>query len=317
MKYSIDFVLKVNETFHNMEGNKYYHPECVQTETHRWQKIGKLIGKNPDKKNILDVGSGLGFVPLQIAPYLKEKDLLICSDISSNLLEICEKKIAEKRFKCSLDYLKLDGKNFNIESNKLDYITLNSVLHHIPNFNTFFKEINRILKINGNLIIGHEPNKYFLDSRFLWYNFRFLHLLMNPKDFIIKSLKMLRIYKNRKKKNQNINSKNISVNEQLDKINIKLINEKIIKNPLTLGELTEIVDIHSPTAGGFHREKGIDLSNIIDNYLTNFKIEFFESYNHLLKLSNRNRFTKIYNNLLHQIFPIKGAIFFSILKKTH
>ena len=315
MKYSVDFVLKVNEVFHNIEGDEYSHPECVHTETRRWQKIGKLIGKNPEKKIILDIGSGLGFIPLQIAPYLKETDLFICSDLSSNLLEICRERIIEKKFRCSSNFLKVDGKRYKIESNKLDYITLNSVLHHIPNFETFFKEVDRMLKTNGRLILGHEPNKFFLDNPLLWYNFRFLHFLFNPKVLFIKVSKILRLYKTGKKKIQNFTGKNEGINEQLIKINNTLLNEKIIKQPLTLGELTEIVDIHSPTAGGIHREKGIDISNIIETYLPNFKVEFFESYNHILKLSHRNKITKIYDNLLKRIFPTKGAIFFTVLKK--
>ncbi len=316
MKFSAEFVLKVNEIFHNIEGIEYCHPECVKIESFRWQKVGKLISKNLKEKTILDVGSGLGFVPLQIVSYLKENDLLICSDLSSNLLEICKNRIIKKNFKCKLDFLKLDGRKYNIESSKLDYITVNSVLHHIPNFPAFFKEINRILKINGKIIICHEPNKLFSNNPFLWYNFRIIHLLSNPRELLITILKLLKLYKIGKKIISRSKKENELISDKLSKINKHLLNQDIIKLALTLGELTEIVDFLSPTAGGFHREKGIELSKIIENYIPNFKIEFFESYNHILKFSYKNKITRLYDRILHRIFPNKGALFFTILKKV-
>ena len=143
----------------------------------------------------MDVGSGTGLVPLQIGKFLKEGDLLICSDISAEILNICKKNLAKNNLKCQTKFLKIDGKKYEIKSESINFITLNSVLHHIPNFSTFFKELNRILKLNGYIIIGHEPNKLFTKNKFLWYNFRILFLLFNPRLLIINILKKMKLLK--------------------------------------------------------------------------------------------------------------------------
>jgi len=317
MKYPIELVLKVNEIFHDVEGSDYYHSDIIKYESIRWQKIGKqFIANNTKKINLLDIGSGTGFVPLQIGRFLKNKDLVVCSDLSEILLNVCKKKISKKGFKCKFSFLKIDGKSYNLESEKFNYITLNSVLHHIPNFSTFFKEINRMLKKNGQIIIGHEPNKLFTNHKFLWYNFRFFYLLFRPKELLIAILKIFRIYSIIKMNYYRFfNHNKTNSNEKVKYVNKHLLSEGIIKEPLTRSQITEIVDIHSPTAGGFHQERGINIFKILKTYLPNFKIVNFESYNHLKRMSFKNFFTKRYDSFLRKKYPLRGATFFVILKK--
>ena len=50
----------------------------------------------------------------------------------------------------------VDALNTNFDSNSFDYIICSHMIHHIAYPMKFFKEMNRILKKNGKLII-HEP----------------------------------------------------------------------------------------------------------------------------------------------------------------
>jgi len=144
MIYSIDQILKINEIFHDVEAVDYYHPDIMKYESIHWQKIGEKIIKNKKKPiTILDIGTGKGFVPLQIGRFLTQKDLLFLSDISSNLFNECRKNLEKESKLYRSKFIKCDGKIYNLEPNTIDII---SVLHHIPNFSNFFKEINKLLK---------------------------------------------------------------------------------------------------------------------------------------------------------------------------
>lgn len=317
MKYNYDLVLKINEIYHDVEGQEYEkkHPEIFNDELVRWERAAKLfIANNQQKINLLDIGSGTGFVPLTIGNFLKEGDLFICSDVSSKILNVCRKNIENNKFACSFDYLKLDGRKINLESEKFDYITLNSVLHHIPNLSGFFEEVNRLLKVGGLLIVAHEPNKIFYDNVFLLNNYRMIDFLLNPKKLIVQILKKSGLFNIVRKffkhfKEESGNSRIIN------EVNQRLLEDGVIKSNLTGDQIIEIIDIHSPTAGGFHKERGIDIQTILKDYLSNFKLQYLETYNHLCKISSQNKFTRRYNNFLKRKYSENGSLFFAVFCK--
>lgn len=314
-RYETEFVLKVNELYHDVEAIEYKsrHDEIFVDEVARWQVIGeKFIAGSAAKIRLLDIGSGTGFVPLQIGGFLKEDATLICSDISATILNACMKEISSHKFKCCFEYVKLDGQKINLTSNSLDYITLNSVLHHIPNQATFFKEINRLLKTGGYLIIGHEPNRPFYSHRFLWNNYRYVSFVVYPRQFVLSILRRFGLTQIAAGLKPEVKTES----KLVEGVNKRLLQEGIIKTPLSGSRLTEIVDIHSPTAGGYHKDKGIDISEIIKEQLPNFSIEYFDTYNHLCKVSSKNRFTKCYDSALRSGFPKTGATFMAVLRKV-
>ena len=85
----------------------------------------------------LEVGAGAGFSKI----FTKNKSILI-SDFSNDT---------------HLDIKNLDAQNTKLKSKSFDYIIAANMIHHLPYPMKFFKEMNRILKKNGKLII-FEPN---------------------------------------------------------------------------------------------------------------------------------------------------------------
>lgn len=319
IQYSKEFILKVNEIYHDVEGKEYQniHPEIFEDEVYRWQEIGeRFFNGKIAKQVVLDIGTGTGFIPSNIAKFLKDDDLFIRSDMSNNMLDVCVHNIEQQNFKCNFRYVKLDGKKIPLPSDSVNCITLNSVLHHIPDFNGFFEEVNRILQINGYLIIGHEPNKLFYTHHFLWNNYRIVSLLVEPKRIIAEILIKLRLMEffmklygffSPEMKNQIFLAR---------KVNMYLLEKKLIEKELSYSQIAEIVDIHSPTAGFYyHANRGIEIGNVISEYLSNFKLLHLESYNHLCKVSNKNIFTKKYDTFLKKRYPDKGSSFLIALVK--
>ena len=318
MDYPIELVLRVNEIYHDVEGRDYEdrHPEIFAGEAARWKTIGRgLLAEDFSQVRLLDVGTGTGFVPLQIGPFLKKHDQLICSDVSANMLRVCEANLSHK-FEFPIEYLKLDGKTIDLASDSLDYVTLNSVLHHIPDLSIFFKEIDRLMRIDGRLIICHEPNRRFYAHGFLWHNSRLTELLMSPKKLIGLMLRRLGLY-DLVRKVYKVSDRGVQRHQRIAvDVNRRLLEERLIDIPLSSNQVAEIVDIHSPTAGGGrHKDRGIDVSEIVVRHLPDFEVESLETYGHLPEVS-RNRIVRWYDSVLARVFPDAGSTLLVVLRKT-
>ena len=81
----------------------------------------------------LEVGSGAGFTKF----FIKNKNLKL-SDISTD---------------DHLDYKNIDAQKTKFEDASFDYVIASNMIHHMPFPVKFFREMNRILKKNGKLII--------------------------------------------------------------------------------------------------------------------------------------------------------------------
>lgn len=305
-------VLRINELYHDIEDSDYEHkhPEIFMDEQLRWDMLAQnYFSKISKKLNILDIGSGTGFVPLTIGKHLKITDFVICSDISRNILNTCAKNVIKKQFKCAFSFIKLDGNNINLPDNFVDYITLNSVLHHIPDLKQFFKEVNRLLDVNGRIIICHEPNRYFYNHFFMFNNYRFLSLFFYPKHFLASILRKLGLYNFFKKVYSGFNKESKKYTEIALKINNQLMREGLIYEPLDYDKILSMVDIHSPSSGA---GKGISIDQI-RSHLPNFKVEIYETYNHLCKIKRLKR----YECWLKKRFSNQGSCLMVVLRKDY
>ena len=89
----------------------------------------------------IEVGSGAGFAKY----FIKNKDFKL-TDISNDE---------------HLDYKNIDAQNTNFENESFDYVIASNMIHHMPYPIKFFREMNRILKKNGKLIIFESYSSVF------------------------------------------------------------------------------------------------------------------------------------------------------------
>lgn len=242
VEYSNKLVLRANKLYYDLAGKDYSHShdEIFILEPLRWKRIvEKLIAvTSTQKRIILDVGSGTGFVAMVLCPYLNKKDKFICLDISPKMLDQCRANLNSLGFDCELIYKQYDGLNLPFENESIDILTLNSVLHHVFNTSTFLKEVGRILKKDGYLIVGHEANSKFYKNKIIWTLYRILYLLYNP-------LSIIDILQRRgflKRGRYLISEK---YDEVADKINNILLSEGLIKEPLSKFKIDKIIEYHS------------------------------------------------------------------------
>jgi len=97
---------------------------------------------------ILDIGCGTGRVTRLISKKAKK---VIGIDFSNEMIEIAKEKSKDIK---NIEYQKVDiTKKLPFKNNSFDKITAILVINHIKNANQLFKEIHRVLKKGGTLLI--------------------------------------------------------------------------------------------------------------------------------------------------------------------
>ena len=297
-------VLRVNELFHDLEGAEYanVHPEIFEAEGRRWDRLlDRFVARAMHPMHCIDVGCGTGFVSERVMRIMHSGDSLICADISETMLNVCRKKFDGNERGIAIDMLKLHDESISLPDAVADLVVLNSVLHHVPNAQRFLSELTRVLKPGGLLMIGHEPN-----CRFWQSNLRRQYLMahaMVPKRLAATMLKFMGLYNGTVKQKHDV---------FLDELNALLLAEGTISTPLTRTDVSRLVDVHSPTAGGIRANEGFDPFTLLDGLpMQTMEIE---TYNHLSKMSDAP-LLRPYVWLLGKLLPRDGATFFLVARK--
>jgi len=287
---SEQLVQRVNELYHDSTNLEYTHshPEIFRQEQKRWERNAELFLSFTSPVTIIDVGTGTGFVPLTIARFLKKEDLFICSDISEGMLDVAKQNIDKQDFHCEFRFVKIESRvpfRLPFETRLADVVTMNSVLHHVKDTDTFLHEADRVLKWNGLLFIGHEPNRYFYESRFL----RCVRSMLIRANYLM----------------QGIREKDSSSQyEMCQEVNRILLKEKLIRSPLSVRDVERIVDIKS--------EEGFKP----DLLLPDCDLVHIETYNHLFGVPANGGLIEKCDNWSRKRFPKHGRLFFVILRKA-
>ena len=302
-------VLAVNELFHDLEGEDYddVHPEIFKRERRRWHTLLRQhAGEHKHPMTVLDLGCGTGFVAMQMDGILETGDTFVCADVSSKMLDIASAAIRKKFPGIIVRTVKLSDESLPIEPESVDIVTMNSVLHHVPDPKRLLREIDRVLRLNGTLFIGHEPNIRFVKQRFLSGQAPLLHA-MHPKRLLARFLRFCGV----------LSPLRQTASDALtEKINAALLERKLIQEPLTRSEIAKLVDVHSPTAGGMTRDVGFDPWNVLNATRGSLDPIMIQTYNHLGKLSGRSAILRPYERLLSMMAPKSGSTFFLVAQKS-
>ncbi len=296
-----EYVSLINRVYHDIESRSYdsNHPEILNLEVTGWRLITKQVFSAIGRKEnrvILDIGTGTGFVVDVMRDLLSHNDTVVFSDISNEMLTICRERFKNAPFQKM--FIEGNCANIDLPSDSVDVITVNSVLHHIPNVEKFFVECNRLLKHGGYLVIKHEPNVRFAKSP-LSYLYRFLLYLRGLKHNASgRTLKAKPIY-----------------SQTLEELQL---NEALDITGVTERELHAIVDIHSPTASGsLDPKRGFDPYEFQNRYLKNFSTVSIKTYGFFGKINERGGILRRCVSEVLKTFLPKNGYFFDIILKKH
>ncbi|MBC2857139.1 class I SAM-dependent methyltransferase [Cetobacterium sp. 2A] len=100
-------------------------------------------------EKLLDLGTGTGSLLEKLEHRIENKGTKFYGiDISSKMIEVARGK------KLNAEFLNGDSENLPYENEMFDIITCINSFHHYPNPQLVAKEIARVLKLNGKLILG-------------------------------------------------------------------------------------------------------------------------------------------------------------------
>lgn len=116
-----------------------------------------------------DIGAGTGFISEGL---LKKNVNVIAVDQSEEMLNLLKNKFSDYK---NLNCIQGESENLPIADNAVDYVFANMFLHHVENPFVAIKEMKRILKPGGKLVITDldEHNFEFLKTEQydLWMGF--------------------------------------------------------------------------------------------------------------------------------------------------
>jgi ubiquinone/menaquinone biosynthesis C-methylase UbiE len=138
-----------SKKYFDKQSNNYFDTFDGKYCSYMYEWVMKKIKMQPFK-SILDVGCGTGaMLSIVINEY---KDIQACGiDLSEKMLEKAAELLGQR-----VQLIAGDSDNLPWEDDYFDLVVCNSSFHHFPEPVKVLKEIRRVLKSNGRIIIA-EP----------------------------------------------------------------------------------------------------------------------------------------------------------------
>ena len=135
-----------------------------------WRKKIVKILKSKNPSMILDVATGTG--DLAIAMVETNAKKIIGLDISKGMLDVGIEKIKDKNLNHTIDMVIGDSENLKYEDNFFDAVTVSFGVRNFESLDSGLKEIFRVLKPNGSLVIleTSNPTKFPFKQIYTFYS---------------------------------------------------------------------------------------------------------------------------------------------------
>lgn len=158
--------MSIKTHFNNQK--KYFNKEFSQVSVYTlaaWQKSyvkkikGYVLERDYKRKTLLDIGTGQGYIAVEMA---KLGMHVIACDLSDKAIENLYKYKKQYNLK-SIDLLVSNAEEIPLKENSVDYIVCNALLEHLPNEQKAITNWKKILKKNGKVFITVP-----LSLRYVW-----------------------------------------------------------------------------------------------------------------------------------------------------
>lgn len=122
----------------------------------KWRKkVVEIVGKN-NPKQILDIATGTGDLVLMMASL--NPDRIVGLDISAGMLEVGKRKIKKAKLSDKIEMIVGDSEEMPFKDSTFDAITVSFGVRNFAHLDKGIKEIARVLKPTGVLVILETSN---------------------------------------------------------------------------------------------------------------------------------------------------------------
>ena len=143
---------QVAEMFNNIAFRYDFLNSLLSLGIHKgWRKKAVAVFKDKNPQFILDVASGTGDFAIESLNANPKK--IIGVDISSGMLEIGKQKIKKLHLENKIELQLADAEHLPFTDNYFDVITVGFGVRNFENLELGLKEMLRVLKPKGNLVI--------------------------------------------------------------------------------------------------------------------------------------------------------------------
>ena len=150
------------------EANLVFHDETSREYDKKWairfdddmaefvlSKFELGLGEPfPRDARIMEIGCGTGYAMLNLGLAGVLSEAWGC-DISQGMLDVCQDNADNLGIEVHLQ--QADAERLPYEDGAFDLVIGHAVLHHLPDLDTSFHEIQRVLKPGGRCVVAGEP----------------------------------------------------------------------------------------------------------------------------------------------------------------
>ncbi|MEG8099232.1 bifunctional demethylmenaquinone methyltransferase/2-methoxy-6-polyprenyl-1,4-benzoquinol methylase UbiE [Candidatus Liberibacter brunswickensis] len=146
----------VNHVFSRVSRRYDLMNDVMSFGLHRFWKEAMVTALNPKKSDdyrVLDVAGGTGDIAFRIAEASDNKAKITVVDINNEMLSVGRDRSFKENLEDCVTFIEANAENLPFKANSFDACTLAFGIRNMPHIALVLKEIYRILKRGGRLLI--------------------------------------------------------------------------------------------------------------------------------------------------------------------
>lgn len=132
------------------EVNRVFAEDVLELVTAYQESLGGSARQR--QITILDLGTGTALIPIEVC---QRNDCLrvVATDLASEMLKLAKVNRQQAGLEHAISLERADAKNLSYSDRAFDGVISNSLVHHIPEPQSVFREIVRVVKTGGFIFI--------------------------------------------------------------------------------------------------------------------------------------------------------------------